>query len=80
MSISFSCGGRDVDMIKVCEDRPRVHALMHGCRRRDLRDVPRPFVWMPDLNELPIFDCATYEEINGESGSYELEWLSWREV
>lgn len=48
----------------------------HGCRRRELGDVPIPFVWMPDFNEPPKFDLATYGEIEGEPGSYELEWFS----
>ena len=43
----------------------------HGCARRDLGDVPIPFVWMPDFNEPPIFDLATYGEIDGEPGRYE---------
>ena len=48
----------------------------HGCRRRDLGDVPIPFVWMPDSGEPPMFDLATYREIDGEPGSYQLEWFS----
>ena len=48
----------------------------HGCARRDLGDVPIPFVWMPDFNEPPMFDLATYGEINGEPGCYELESFS----
>lgn len=48
----------------------------HGCARRDLGDVPIPFVWMPDGNHPPEFDLATYGEIDGEPGSYELEWFS----
>jgi len=48
----------------------------HGCARRDFGDVPIPFVWMPDANEFPEFDLATYWEIDGEPGSYELEWFS----
>ena len=31
----------------------------HGCVRRDLGEVPIPFVWMPDANYLPEFDLAT---------------------
>ena len=48
----------------------------HGCARRDLGDVPIPFVWMPDFNEPPMFDLATYGETDGEPGCYELEWFS----
>ena len=48
----------------------------HGCARRDLGDVPIPFVWMPDGNRPPEFDLATYAEIEGESRSYELQWFS----
>ena len=48
----------------------------HGRARRDFGDVPLPFVWMPDANELPMFDLATYGEIDGEAGRYELEWFS----
>jgi hypothetical protein len=48
----------------------------HGCRRRDLGDVPIPFVWMPDFNEPPMFNLATYGEIDGEPGGYELQWFS----
>ena len=49
----------------------------HGCARRELGDVPIPFVWMPGGgNYLPQFDLATYGEIDGEPGSYELQWLS----
>ena len=48
----------------------------HGCARRDLGDVPIPFVWMPDASYPPEFDLATYGEIDGEPGCYELEWFS----
>ena len=48
----------------------------HGCARRDFGDVPIPFVWMPDGNYSPEFDLSSYGEINGEPGSYELEWFS----
>lgn len=48
----------------------------HGCRRRDFGEVPIPFVWMPDGIMLPEYDLATYGEIEGEPGSYELEWFS----
>ena len=47
-----------------------------GCARRDLGDVPIPFVWMPDASYPPEFDLATYGEIDGEPGCYELEWFS----
>ena len=33
-------------------------------------------VWMLDGNHSPEFDLASYGEINGEPGSYELEWFS----
>lgn len=104
--VSFSGGGLDVDVIKVCETcqgfvrrcrRCRGFHLAyrgqggeysmpwwvseawlkeHGCRQRDLGDVPIPFVWMPEGVRLPEFDLATYGEIDGEPGSYELQWLS----
>lgn len=48
----------------------------HGCRCRDFGEVPIPFVWMPGGNCPPEFDLATYGEIEGEPGSYELEWFS----
>ena len=48
----------------------------HGCARRNLGDVPIPFVWMPDGNRPPEFDLATYAKIEGETGSYELRWFS----
>ena len=48
----------------------------HGCARRDLGDVPIPFVSMPDDNRPPEFDLATYAEIEGVPGSYELQWFS----
>ncbi len=48
----------------------------HRCARRDLGDVPIPFVWMPDASYLPEFDLATYREIGREPGSYELQWFS----
>lgn len=48
----------------------------HGCARRNLEDVPIPFVWMPDFDEPPMFDLASYGEIDGEPGRYELEWFS----
>ena len=48
----------------------------HGCARRDLGDVPIPFVWMPDASYPLEFDLATYGEIDGEPGCYELEWFS----
>ena len=47
-----------------------------GCARRELGEVPIPFVWTPDGNYLPEFDLATYREIDGEPGRYELEWFS----
>ena len=47
-----------------------------GCARRDLGDVPIPFVWMPDASYPPEFDLATYGEIDGEPGCCELEWFS----
>ena len=50
--------------------------IEHACTRRDFGDVPIPLVWMPDANEFPEFDLATYGEIDGEPGSYELEWFS----
>ena len=48
----------------------------HGCRRRDLGVVPIPFVWLPDSGELPMFDLAAYGKIDGDPGSYQLEWFS----
>ncbi len=46
------------------------------CARRELGEVHIPFVWTPDTIYLPEFDLATYREIEGEPGRYELEWLS----
>ena len=48
----------------------------HGCARRELGEVPIPFVWMPDASHVPEFDLATYRETGGEPGRYELEWFS----
>ena len=48
----------------------------HGCARRELGEVPIPFVWTPDADRFPEFDLATYREVEGESGSYELVWFS----
>ena len=48
----------------------------HGCARRDLGEVSIPFVWMPSAGHLPEFDFATYREVDGEPGRYELEWFS----
>ena len=48
----------------------------HGCARRNLGEVPIPFVWTPDANYLPEFELATYREIEGEPGRYELERFS----
>ena len=48
----------------------------HGCARRELGEVPIPFVWTPDADYFPEFDLATYREIEGEPGRYELEWFS----
>ena len=48
----------------------------HRCARRDLGEVPIPSVWTPDADYHPEFDLATYREIDGEPGSYELEWFS----
>ena len=35
-----------------------------------------PFVWMPNANEPPRFDFATYGQINDQAGRYELKWFS----
>ena len=48
----------------------------HGCARRGLGEVPIPFVWTPDADHFPEFDLATYREIDGEPGGFELEWFS----
>ena len=48
----------------------------YGCARRELGEVPIPFVWAPDADHFPEFDLATYREIEGERGRYELEWFS----
>ena len=48
----------------------------HGCAGEKFGDVPIPFVWMPHGNEPPMFDLASYREIDGEPGCYELEWFS----
>ena len=44
-------------------------------RRRDLGEVPIPFVWTLEASYPPEFDLATYREIDREAGSYELEWF-----
>ena len=48
----------------------------HGCARRELGDVPIPFVWMPGGNGPPEFDLATYGEMEDQPGGYELQWFS----
>ena len=48
----------------------------HECARRNRGEVPIPFVSTPDASYLPEFDLATYREIEGEPGRYELEWFS----
>ena len=48
----------------------------YGCRGEKFGDVPIPFVWMPGGYELPIFDLATYGEMEDQPGGYELEWFS----
>ena len=48
----------------------------HGCARRNLGEVPIPFVSTPDASYLAEFNLANYREIGGEPGLYELEWLS----
>ena len=39
-------------------------------------DVPVPSVRTPIDHEPPMFDLATYGEIDGEPGRYQLEWFS----
>ena len=46
------------------------------CARRELGEVPIPFVRMPEGNLPPEYDLATYREIDGEPGRYELQWFS----
>ena len=46
------------------------------CARRDIDEVPIPFVSMPAASYLPEFGVATHREIEGEPGLYELEWFS----
>ena len=48
----------------------------HGCARRNLGEVPIPIVSTPNASYLPEVDLATYREIEGESGRYELELFS----
>ena len=48
----------------------------HGSGGREFGDVTVPFVWMPDANEPPMFDFATYGQIDDQPGSYELKWFS----
>ena len=48
----------------------------HGCRREQFGDVPIPFVWMPGGYEPPMFDLATYGEMEDQPGGYELWWFS----
>ena len=45
------------------------------CSRRDLGDEPVPFVLRSGFNGTPMFDLATYEEIDGEAReAHLLEW------
>ena len=48
----------------------------HGCAGEAFLDVPVPSVRTPTDYEPPMFDLATYGEIDGEPGRYELEWFS----
>ena len=45
----------------------------HGCAGEAFGDVPVPSVRTPTDYEPPMFDLATYGEIDGEPGRYELE-------
>ena len=48
----------------------------HGCTDEAFGDVPVPSVRTPSDHEPPMFDLATYGEIDGEPGRYQLEWFS----
>lgn len=48
----------------------------HGCSRRELGEVPIPFVWMPDGDGPPEFDLASYGETEDQPGGCELQWFS----
>ena len=48
----------------------------HGCRREEFGDVPIPLVRMPGGYETPMFDLATYGEMEDQPGGYELRWFS----
>ena len=48
----------------------------HECAGRDFGDVPIPFVTMPHGNEPPMFDWATYGEMEDQPGGYESRWFS----
>ena len=48
----------------------------HGCAGENFGDIPIPFVRTPPDYEPPMYDLGIYEEIDGEPGCYELEWLS----
>ena len=48
----------------------------HGCADEAFGDVPVPSVRTPIDHEPPMFDLATYGEIDGEPGRYQLEWFS----
>ena len=48
----------------------------HGCTDEAFGDVPVPSVRTPIDHEPPMFDLATYGEIDGEPGRYQLEWFS----
>ena len=47
----------------------------HWCAGEKFGDVPIPFVRTPADYEISMFDLATYGEIDGEPGCYELEWF-----
>ncbi len=53
----------------------RIVAEEHGSAGRDFGDVPVPLVRTPADYEPPMFDLATYGEIDREPGRYELEWF-----
>ncbi|MDE2781022.1 MAG: hypothetical protein OXI91_15300 [Chloroflexota bacterium] len=48
----------------------------HGCSGREFGQVPIPLVRTASRQEPATFVLATYGEIDGEPGSYELQWFS----
>ena len=75
MGTTWSMGGTGRRVL----DAPRVSESWlkeHGCAGEKFGDVPIPFVRTPADYEISMFDLATYGEIDGEPGCYELECFS----